>query len=83
MEESPKWKVLKDVLEDIDKENAGNETGIRYRLRARLHVQITSLRVVRFPLTRLHAVAGRWNLLWFASQFIEIPIQLPLWYCDH
>jgi hypothetical protein len=27
LEESPKWKVLKDVLEDIDKENAADKSG--------------------------------------------------------
>ena len=30
MEESPKWKVLKDVLEDIDKENA-KDTSSNYQ----------------------------------------------------
>ena len=27
LEESPKWKVLKDVLEDIDKENSSDRSG--------------------------------------------------------
>ena len=29
LEESPKWKVLRDVLEDIDKENTENRSGIK------------------------------------------------------
>lgn len=57
LEESPKWKVLKDVLEDIDKENASNETGRIHEGKVRANYKLG----IFFSLA-IAWRSGRWNV---------------------